>query len=153
MIYKIICLFAMVANAPLMIFFQDKMLTPDISKNSTAERYLIFTALFLQLGIARIFAGDSLWLAAAYGAYIIGTVWMLRRCYQEPMLIKMIVWLILMGLTIVGDGIFEGISFLLTGEILVADYSQPNTAFLLYDDAFPLTDSVYFCCADLEQGV
>ena len=129
MLYKLFCLIFMVANAPLMVFFQDKMLTPDSSKTGAVQRYLIFTGLFLQLGIVRVFAGDSLWPAAAYGIYIIGTVWMLRHCYQEPMLIKMIVWIILMGLSIVGDGIFEGVFFLMTGEILVADYSQPKLAF------------------------
>lgn len=129
MICKIFCLVAMVTTAPLMIFFQEKMLTPDNNRNSTTERYLIFTGLFFQLGIVRVYAADSLLLVAAYGIYIIGTVWMLRRCYQEPILIKIVVWIILMGLSIVGDAILEGISFLLTGKVFAADYSQPETAF------------------------
>lgn len=54
MIYRMPSLIFMVGNGPLMVFFQDMMLTPDSNKNSTAERYLIFTGLFLQLGIVRI---------------------------------------------------------------------------------------------------
>lgn len=129
MIYKIMCLVSMSAIGPMMTFFWDKMMTPSRNKSTTPGRYLFNTGIVFLLAAARVFGGTIPWVVAAYGIYFVGMIWMLQRCYQEPMLIKTVAWVLLMALCIVGDTIFQAIFFLVFKEIPVADYSQPKTAF------------------------
>lgn len=128
MIYKICCMFSMVASAPVFALCLDKMLTPDDKKASRTRRLLFWTGSYILIAMAKIMLTSSIGLLAASVIYIIGTVLILRYCYQESMLEKTIAWIILVAFTILSDGISSGIYYLICGERIKVDYSAPRTA-------------------------
>lgn len=153
MVNKICCLLAMVLSAPASALCLDKMLTPKERKGSRAGRMIFWTGSYILMAVAKIILGSSVGVLAASAVYIIGTVVILRQCYQESMLEKAIAWVTLVAFTVLGDGISTVIYCLLCGERLAVDYSSPQTAaacvlglfivVLLYILAMMIWDKIY----------
>lgn len=131
MICKILCMLSLLASVSSMVFFWDRMLTAKENSNRLL-RYISFTANYIPLGIARVFTNSPVFMLAAYIFYFITTAAAHKHFYKESMLVKISAWVIMMGLTIVADGMIEVICYLGWGKTVAVDYSQPMPAALCF---------------------